>query len=78
MLKVSILGCTDAAPEPSHPRMTRRRGRDAVDRVSMPRRAASCHVDSPTCADVAQIGLTRAVSAKTGETAEMASSSQNG
>ena len=24
VLKVSILGCTDAAPEPSHPRLTRR------------------------------------------------------
>ena len=24
VLKVSILGCTDAAPEPSHPRLMRR------------------------------------------------------
>ena len=38
------LGCTDAAPRVAHPRPTRRRGRDAVDRASVPRRAASRHV----------------------------------
>ena len=34
----------------------RRRGRDAADHASVPRQAASCHVDSPTRADAAQIG----------------------
>ena len=41
-------------------------------------RASSYHVDSPTRADAAQIGLTRAVSAKTGETAEMAETPKSG
>ena len=39
------------------------------------RRSVSCHVDSPTHTHVAQIGPTRAVSAKTAETAN---SSRNG
>ena len=51
------------------------RGRDAADRASVSRLAASCPVDFPTRVDAAQIGLTRAVSA---ETAEMAGSSRNG
>ena len=41
-------------------------------------RASSYHMDSPTRADAAQIGLTRAVSAKTGETAEMAETPKSG
>ena len=35
---------------------TRQRGRDTADRASVPRQAASCHMDSPTRADAAQIG----------------------
>ena len=35
---------------------SRRRGRDTADRASMPRQAASCHMDSPTRTDAAQIG----------------------
>ena len=41
------VGCTDAAPRPAHPRLTRRRGRVAADRASVPRCAASCHVAIP-------------------------------
>ena len=42
-----LLGCTDAAPRPAHPRPTREGGRDVADRASVPRRTASCHVASP-------------------------------
>uniref|UniRef100_A0A7N2LGP7 Uncharacterized protein n=1 Tax=Quercus lobata TaxID=97700 RepID=A0A7N2LGP7_QUELO len=55
-------GCTDAAPRPAHPRPTRRRGRDAADRASVPRRAASRHVADP---DSGRRGLTRPKSAPT-------------
>ena len=58
-LRRYCLGCTDAAPKPSHPRLMWRRGRDTGDRTSLLRQVASCHVDSPTRADVAQIGPTR-------------------
>ena len=40
--------------------------------------AASCYVDSPTRADEAQIGLTRAISIETSETAEMAETPESG
>ena len=68
------LGCTDAAPRPTHSSPTRRRGRDAADRASVPRRATwqvpnradaaeiganAAEID----ADAAQIGPTRSVSA---------------
>ena len=41
-------------------------------------RATSCHMDSLTHADAAQIGPTQAVSAETGETAKMAGLSWHG
>ena len=64
----------DAALRPAHPRPMRRRGRDATDRASVPRRAkwpfpnradaAEIGVDAAEIgADVAQIGPTRSVSA---------------
>ena len=55
-LSIFYLGYTDAALEPLHPCPMWRRGSDTVDRVSVPCRAASCHMDSPTRADAAQIG----------------------
>ena len=68
------LECTDAAPRPAHPRPTRRRGRDAADRTSVPRRAtwqvpnradeAKIGADEAKIgADAAQIGPTQSVSA---------------
>nr|POF00766.1 hypothetical protein CFP56_68294 [Quercus suber] len=67
-------GSTDAAPEEPHRSRTRRRGRDAADRESVPRRAASGHVAAPTRADAARTGPTRArfVSLDGGEIDEMA------
>ena len=63
----------DAALRPAHPRLMRRRGRDATDRASVPRRAtwrfpnradaAEIGADAAEIgADVAQIGPTRSVS----------------
>ena len=74
---ITNLGCTDAAPRPAHLRPTRRRGRDAADRASVPRRAtwrvpnradaAEIGVDAAEIdADVAQIGPIRSVSAGIG------------
>ena len=68
------LECTDAAPRPAHPRPSRRRGRDAADRTSVPRRAtwqvpnradaAKIGADEAKIgADAAQIGPTQSVSA---------------
>ena len=57
----------DAAPRPAHPRPTWRRGRDAADRASVPRRATwrvPNRADAAKIgADAAQIGPTRSVSA---------------
>ena len=50
------LGCTNAALDPAHSRLT---WRDAATREGHRRprvHAASCHVDFPTRADAAQIG----------------------
>ena len=44
----------DAAPRPTHPRPMRRRGRDAADRASVPRRAMWRF---PNQADAAEIGV---------------------
>ena len=61
------LECTDAAPRPAHPRPTRRRGRDAADRASVPRRAMWRFPNRADAAeigaDAAQIGPTQSVSA---------------
>ena len=76
----------DAAPRPAHPRPTWRRGRDAADRASMPRRAmwrfpnradvAEIGADAAEIgADAAQIGPTRSVSAVS---AELACINRNG
>ena len=51
------LGCTDAALDPAHPRLTRW---DAVTREGRRRprvHAVSCHVDFPTRSDATQIGV---------------------
>ena len=59
------LGCTDAAPRPVHSRPMRRRGREAADRASVPRRATWQVPNRADAAeigvDAAQIGLTRSV-----------------
>ena len=79
---ITNLGCTDAAPRPAHLRPTRRRGRDAADRASVPRRAtwrvpnradaAEIGVDAAEIgADVAQIGPIQSVSAETAGQAEI-------
>ena len=72
---ISYLGCTDVAPDPTHPRLTRRDAATREGRRRLSVRVTLCHVDFSTRADAAQIRPTRAVSA---ETTEMAGSSRNG
>ena len=66
------------APRPAHPHPTRRRGRDVVDRASVPHRATwrfpnradAAEIGADVAeigADAAEIGPTQSVSAKTAE-----------
>ena len=76
-LKRYYMGCMDAAPKPSHPHPMRWHERDTADRASLLRQVASCHVDSPTRTDVAQIKPTWPKLSKWPVQAEIAESGRN-